>query len=205
MTSLRLEDERAAADFATFVGRALRVNPDGALRLQAAGEVLACWVEVLPGRGLVHSGLALGLRVQRLAEPASLDTAVSLAALRDRIARGLDDAIPVPPHEVSAPWLAISPPRSDWEPVAELSVERLRDAARVGVLEVADGAPEGSGAAAVADLRHRVWTRAVDEVVPAGAAFAADALGFLVGETAVVHRRGPWTRLSTPAGYVLTR
>ena len=66
MTELRLEDDRAAADFATFVGRALRVNPDGALRLQAAGEVLACWVEVLPGRGLMHSGLALALRVQRL-------------------------------------------------------------------------------------------------------------------------------------------
>lgn len=205
MTDLRLDDERSAADFATFVGRALRVNPDGALRLQAAGEVLACWVEVLPGRGLMRSGLALALRVQRLAEPAWLDTAVALAALRDRLARGIIDTIPVPPQEVSAPWLAITPPRSGWQPVASVTVERLRDAARVGVLEVADGTPPGAGAAAVADLRQRVWSRSVDDVVPAGAAFAADALGFLAGEAAQVHRAGPWTRLSTPAGYVLTR
>ena len=205
MTELRLEDDRAAADFATFVGRALRVNPDGALRLQAAGEVLACWFEVLPGRGLRHSGLALALRVQRLAAPAALDTAVALVALRDRIAHGITDTIPVPPQEVPAPWLAISPPRSGWEPAATVTVERLREAARMGVLEVADGTPDGAGAAAVAALRQRVWSRPVDEVVPAGAAFAADALGFLVGEAAQVHRVGPWTRLSTPAGYVITR
>lgn len=205
MTQLRLEDDRAAADFATFVGRALRVNPEGALRMQSAGEVLACWVEVLPGRGLMHSGLALALRVQRLAEPVTVDTAVALTALRDRIARGITDTIPVPPQEVSAPWLAITPPRSGWEPVASIAVDRLREAARIGVLEVADGAPAGSGAAAVADLRQRVWSRPVADVVPAGAAFAADALGFLVGDSAAVHRAGPWTRLSSPAGYVLTR
>ena len=41
----------------------------------------------------------------------TLDTAVALVALRDRIARGITDTIPVPPQEVSAPWLAISPPR----------------------------------------------------------------------------------------------
>lgn len=207
MSALHLEDEQAAADFATFVGRALRVAPDGAMRLQAAGEVLAGWVEVLPGRGLMHSGLTLGLRVQRLAQPAQLDVAVALVALRDRLARGIGETIPVPPQQVSAPWLGISAPRSGWTQVGEVSAESLRDAARVGVLQVADGTPDGAGAAAVAALRERVWSRPVQDVLPAGAAFAADALGFLGSSTgpALVHRCGAWTRLSTSAGYVLTR
>lgn len=205
MSSLRFEDAHSAADFATFVRRAMRLSPDGAVRLQCAGSVLASWVEVLPGRSLTHSGLVLGLRVQRLAAPVELDITVALRAVADRLARGVDDVLPVPPQEVSAAWRAISPPRAGWEPTSTIAVGVLREAAASGIREVAEGAPEGSGAAAVASLREQVWGRVIDDEVPAGAAFAAGALGFLVGDVAQWHRAGRWGRLSTPAGYVLTR
>ncbi|MBD2758433.1 hypothetical protein IEE94_02760 [Yimella sp. cx-573] len=205
MTTLQLEDAQAGTDLATFVRRALRVSPDGAMRIQAIGSVLATWVEVLPGRSLTHAGLTLGLRVQRLAEEVEIDVAVPLVALRDRFAREEGSSISLPPQQVSASWLAITPPRSGWEAHEEIATESLRDAARLGVLEVADGTPPGAGAAAVAALRERVWGRRLNDDIPAGAAFAADALGFLVGDTATWHRHGPWGRLATPAGFVLTR
>lgn len=205
MTTLHFEDQRSADDFATFVRRALRVAPDGALRLQTSGTVLASWVEVLPGRSLTHTGLTLGLRVQRLTQPADLDIAVALVAVRDRLARGVETVFFVPPQQVSAPWLGISAPRSGWEPAATIAVARLQEIAREGIAEVAAGTPVVAGAAAVANLRERVWGRVPEEGMPAGAAFAADALGFLVGDEASWHRCGRWGRLSTPAGFVLTR
>lgn len=205
MSALRFEDQRSAHDFETFARRALRIAPDGAMRLQASDTVLASWVEVLPGRTLTHSGLTLGLRVQRLAESAHVDVAVSLASLRDRLARGMEQTLSVPPQEVSAPWLGITPPRSGWEPVAATTTARLQEIAREGIAEVAAGTPDVAGAAAVASLRERVWGRVQPEGFPAAVAFAADALGFVIGDEAQWHRCGPWGRLSTPAGYVLTR
>ena len=82
--------------------------------------------------------------------------------------------------------------------------------AREGIAEVAQGAPEGSGASAVADLRARVWGRSTATVppVPAGTAFGLHALGFLrpeAGAQAQVHTIGPWTRVATDRGFVLTR
>jgi hypothetical protein len=82
------------------------------------------------------------------------------------------------------------------------------DAARAGIAEVARGAAAGSGAAAVTDLRHRVWSRLTETVppIPMGAAFAAYTLGFLepAGRCAVA-AHGRWTRLSSPHGHVLVR
>ena len=67
MTSLRLVDEESAADLATYLARARRVDEGGFVRLQAVGPVLAAWTCVLPGRGLTNSGLVLGLRTFALA------------------------------------------------------------------------------------------------------------------------------------------
>ena len=81
------------------------------------------------------------------------------------------------------------------------------------IAEIAAGAPAGSGAAAVADLRRRVWSQPLpvgaDPEAPepgptAGLAFGAYALGF-VAEPVTWHVAGPWRRLSTPSGHVLTR
>lgn len=205
MTELLLEDDRAAADLATFVRRALRVDADGAIRLQVGGEVLASWVQVLPGQGLTRSGTVLGLRVGRLAEAAAVDVTVPLAALRDRFAREETARISLPPNEVRPPWVAITPPRTGWESVGVLDREVLAATARAGIDEVAAGTPDGAGSAAVAALRERVWGRTDDWGMPAGVAFAAEALGFLGEGTVTWHRAGPWGRLTTPTGHVLAK
>ncbi len=205
MSEVVLEDERAAADLATFVRRALRLDADGAVRLQADGGVLASWVQVLPGQGLTRSGTVLGLRVGRLAEPATVDVAVPLVALRDRFARDESARIPLPPNEVRPAWVAITPPRTGWETVGVVDRETLRTTAREGIDEVAAGTPDGAGAAAVATLRERVWGRTDEAGMPAGVAFAAEALGFLGEGTITWHRNGPWGRLSTPTGHVLAK
>lgn len=218
--SLPLADVESLQDLGSYVARARRLDAEGAVRLQAVGGVLAAWVCVLPGHGLLGEGLVLGLRTMPLdtaAGPVELDTTVPLAAVTDRMARRaatgeVGARLPVPPTTVSPPWTALSPPRSGWEPVGEVPVAALRRTAREGVEAVGRGTPPGAGAHAVAALRQRVWEAPVQEdgspaarLLPAGAGFAADALGFLGPRDGLVHRCGPWTRLTLPAGYVLTR
>lgn len=207
--TLHLADPDSAADLATYLSRARRVDDDADVRLQAVGEVLAAWTCVLPGRGLGSAGLVLGLRTFALAESAVSDRTVSIGSVTDRLARGGTE-ITDPPVATHPAWGALSPPRSGWEPVGTVADARLREVALDGITEVAQGAPEGSGSAAVADLRSRVWGRDTGTVppVPAGTAFGLHALGFLrPGEQAEasVHAAGPWTRVSTDAGFVIAR
>lgn len=212
---LQLPDADALADLATFIGRALRADPDGAVRLVATGDVLAAYVSPLHGGGPV----VLGLRTMRLARASDLDATVLLAALADRLSAltetqeaGDPDGVAFEvPVRQSAPvaWAGISPPRRGWEPVAALEARWLAARAASGIAEVVTGAPAGSGAAAVAALRARIWGRPLtDELpgLPVGAAFAAEVLGFLdAAQPVAVLRRPPWWRLSTSHGHVLTR
>jgi hypothetical protein len=201
-------DDEGYADLRTFVSRARGLDDEGAVRLQAEGTVLAAYVGVLPGRGLLGDGAVVGLRTMRLAEPAAVDVTVPLVAVADRLAREVRAGLELPPVVVATPWAAMTPPRGGWEPVGSVEAAMLVDAARAGIAEVARGASAGSGGAAVADLRHRVWSRLTetDPPVPTGAAFAAYTLGFLepAGRCAVV-AHGRWTRLSSPQGHVLVR
>ena len=89
--------------------------------------------------------------------------------------------------------------------MGDLSVADLKTVAIQGIAEIAQGAPEGSGAAVVAALRQRVWARDSQTTppIPSGAAFAAYALGFLTQQSARVFAHGRWTRLSTATGHVL--
>ncbi|GAB3597357.1 hypothetical protein GCM10027446_25310 [Angustibacter peucedani] len=205
--ALVLPDRTALADLGTFVARARRVDPDGAVRLVASGEVLAAYVSPVHGGG---GPTVLGLRVVPLAEPATCDRTVALAAVLDRLARAdADVVLPLPPADVQdAGWAGVSPPRSGWEAVGAVDAGLLGAAARAGVDEIAGGAGEGAGGHAVARLRALVWGRDLDGIagVPAGAAFAADALGFVTADEPVtLHACGPWRRLSTPRGHVLAR
>lgn len=207
MTDLLMADPETLADLATYVTRARSLDADGAIRLQAQGMSLAAYVGVLPGRGPAMTGAVTGLRVMALAEPADLDTTVSLASVSDRLARGRTSALSIPPTTVRVGWAAIGPPKSGWESVGDLTVEELRTVATQGIAEITEGVAEGAGVAVVAALRHRVWGRdsPTTPPLPSGAAFAAYALGFLTQQRARVFAHGRWTRLSTATGHVLVR
>ncbi|MFC0358800.1 hypothetical protein [Kytococcus schroeteri] len=196
------------ADLASFTARAKHLDAAGAMRLQLRDGVLASWVCVVPGAGLLQEGTVLGMRAVPAACPVDVDVVVPLAAVTDRLAArsASTTTLPVPPSEVAAPWAAASPPMTGWEPVVRVDTADLAELTRTGVQEVSAGAPAGSGAAAVADLRRRVWSRSVGAGWPQGLALGADALGFLTGaDEAVVLRSGPWWRLATPTGHVLAR
>ncbi len=228
---LAFGDVEALQDLGTFVARAKALDPDGGIRLQARGDVLAAWVQVLPGQGLLGSGLVLGLRVMTLEGDHDSDVTVPLAAMSDRLARraatgDVSAALSLPPMTLDVPWSAISPPRAGWLPVGSIADDELLRAARAGIEAVAQGTPPGSGAAAVATLRARVWGAALTvgsagddreegasapepneyAGLPAGAALAAYALGFASpGRRSVVRAKGAWSRVSSRSGEILTR
>lgn len=209
MSTLRLVDEESALDLAAYLARAKKVDDDGDVRLEAVGEVLAAWTCVLPGHGIGSTGLVLGLRTFALAEPVVSDKTVPLGAVTDRLARSGTE-VPDPPMTTNPTWGALSPPRSGWTPVGTVQDAQLRAAALAGIAEVAHGAPDGSGSAAVADLRARVWGRPTETElpVPAGTAFGLHVLGFLRPDPqaqTTVHVRGPWTRVASDRGFVIAR
>lgn len=210
--NLLLPDAHALADLGAYAARAKVLDDVGAMRLRATGTTLAAYVGVLAGRGLLGEGAVLGLRVVALAEAAEVDITVPLAAVTDRTARpqavGGPVVLHLPPVTVHPQWAALAPPRSGWEPVAELSAEQVSSIARQGISDVTLGSPEGSGAAAVATLRHRVWTAmsGTDPSLPAGLALAAYGLGFVLEDEPLrLFSHGRWTRLSSRVGHALMR
>ncbi|MBT2513592.1 hypothetical protein [Arthrobacter sp. ISL-30] len=207
--SVRFADSRDLADLRTFVTRAKRID-DGAIRLQAAGSVLAAYVCVLRPRLLGEATpTILGLRTMALAEPAELDSTVSLASVLDRLARSSDDDVelPVPPTTVSESWAGVGAPRSGWELLGSIADAELKSSAEAGVAEVAGIVPENPGALIVNNARAAVWGRGLEQAwgVPAGAAFAALALGFLADGEQQLYRNGRWFRISSQRGHVLVR
>lgn len=208
-TELVLPDPESLADLRRYAARAKTLDPDGAIRLQASGLTLAGYVGVLAGRGVMGEGTLLGLRVSALAEPAELDATVPLAAVTDRTSRpGPRPVLAVPPATVHPTWAALAPPRSGWELVGDVPAETVLAVAREGIATVAAGAPSGSGAAAVATVRSAVWSAMspTSPAMPAGLAFAAYALGFVVQALPLrLFANGRWTRLSGAAGHALMR
>lgn len=210
MQTIELADQQTYSDLVTYCTRARALDADGALRLQAQQSALAVWVGVQSSRELSGHGTTLGLRVLGLATPMQLDTIVPTAAVGDRLARAaVSTRLEVPPQQVRASWASVSPPIGEWVPAGSLAVSELQQIAQQGVAEIAQGAPAGSGSAAVEDLRRRVWGRPLPgeraTTLPASVAFAAYALGFLTGDAAQVFTSGRWHRVTTPAGHVLTR
>lgn len=127
----------------------------------------------------------------------------------------VDGAVESAPLEVRLPmeapsvtWAGISPPRGGWRQVGETSYQLLQSTAAAGIAEVADAVPTGTGEQLVQRVRAEVWGRPIEalEYVPAGAAFAAESLGFLAeGEPVTILETGPWTRLTTRRGHTLIR
>ncbi|MFJ4025768.1 hypothetical protein ACIPWF_02095 [Paenarthrobacter sp. NPDC089989] len=207
--SFRFADPRDLTDLRTYVTRAKSVE-DGAIRLQAAGQVLAAYVCVLRPRILGESTpTILGLRTMALADEAEADVTVSIASILDRLARSSADDVelPIPPSTVSESWAGVGAPRSGWEAQGPVSDAELKAAAEAGIAEVAGVVPAMAGAAVVNSARAAVWSRGLQgrEDIPAGAAFAALALGFLGDGEQQLFRNGRWFRLSGPRGHVLVR
>lgn len=212
---LDFADVESLHDLGTYVGRARTLQADGAVRLQASGEVLAAWVCILPGRGVLGQGVVLGLRVMPLAGEADppFDVTVPLGGITDRLARrtstgDVGTRLPVPPTTVHEPWSALTPPRSGWVQDGQVAVDTLLAVAEDGIRDIAEGTPELAGGRAVAVLRERVWSAALPTRpdLPAGVGLAAYGLGFgRPREVASVWRCGPWTRVSTAHGHLLTR
>jgi hypothetical protein len=202
---LRLTDAAALSDLGRYAARARSLDDAGAIRLQATGSVLAAWVGVLPGRGILGEGTVLGLRTFALAEPTECDLVVPLGAVTDRTARptGTGD-LPVPPTRAIAMWSAVTPPRGGWTPGGAVAADDLALAARAGLEEVSAAVRERGAAAGL--VRDRVWAREVTGGLRAGGAFAAYSLGFLrPGSPVTVLRSGPWTRLTAVGGHVVMR
>ena len=202
-------DPRGLADLATYLGRARKANPDGAVRLHVVGGLLVTTVAVIEGSGLLGQGTVLGMRVVPIGAAGAVDSTVSIASVADRLARrDVSSTLSVPPATVRAAWAGLTPPRDGWEPVGKLAAEVVESIARQGIADIAQGASAGAGGQAVEALRRRVWGSMSDTVPPiaAGLAFAAHVLGFLTPDEPVpVATHGRWTRLSTPRGHVLVR
>ncbi len=207
-SSFRFADPRDLADLKTFATRAKAID-DGAIRLQAAGSVLAAYVCVLRPRILGEATpTILGLRTMDLAAPSETDVTVPLAAVLDRLARaGADDVeLPVPPTTVTESWTGVGAPRGGWELLGSVPDIELKSAAEAGIGEVASAVPNNPGALMVNNARAAVWGRELDATgLPAGAAFAALALGFLADGEQKLYRAGRWFRLSGSRGHVLAR
>lgn len=110
---------RAVARGLKAAARARAVDAEGRHAPRRRG-VLAAWVGVLPGSGILAEGTVLGLRTFALATPADLDVIVPLGAITDRTHRGAGRELPIPPTRALAPWSALTPPRgpsgAGWRP-----------------------------------------------------------------------------------------
>ena len=201
---------KALADLQTFLQRAARVNNSSARVIAADGHVLV-YVGLLVPRGLLdRTPTVLGLRVSSLSEPAELDEIVPMEALIHRLGVAISEGtstVVLPPVVPSLAWAAITPPRDNWRRRRGVSSGDLAGAARDGIQRVAQAIPDNSGDALVQKVRAEVWGEIVPftKRIPAGAAFAADALGFLDERSLQVHTNDPWLRLTAAHGYVLVK
>lgn len=212
-----LADSLSLGDLHTYLQRAARVD-DGSVRLISGSGILAVYTAILYPRGILdETPTVLGLRTFALSETEDFDSVVPLRSLTERLVRArgeideADESRPVtmsrPPEVSTVTWAGISPPRGGWRPLGETDAATLERAARIGIDEVAEAIPSGTGEQLVQRVRSEVWGRGVDglEYVPAGAAFAAYSLGFLGDDPVALFETGPWTRLSTRRGHVLVR
>jgi hypothetical protein len=213
----------AAHDLSVLLGRALRLDDAGAVRLTAGDGVLAVYVAVLTPKGLLDRGATvLGLRTLAITE-GTFDVVVSIRALQTTVDAALAAASPatnsaaadsaeavtisVPSVVSTIVWAGISPPRGGWQRMAPLAASGFATAARAGIDEVASAIPAGVGELIVHRVRGEVWGRPLPEAahLPAGTAFALESLGFLDDDPVQQFATGPWMRLTTARGHVLVK
>ena len=221
-------------DLATYISRALAVNPDAAIRLTARGRVLAVFACSLePEDASSTAPVIMGMRALHLAAESALDMTVQAQALQERLARLQKQAeqqtneenpelvLYMPPVTVNAGWTGKAAPVRGWSEVGTVPVEEFARATAEGLEAVDRALPENPGAAVLTTVRSRIWSSpmvleylpAFDGVqVPTGAAFALRVYGFIpegfTGELPVFAARvgsDEWLRIVAPAGMVLVR
>lgn len=217
-------------DLATYISRALAVNPDAAIRLTARGRVLAVFACSLePEDASSKAPVIMGMRALHLAAESTLDMTVQAQALQERLARLQKQAeqqnpelvLYMPPVTVNAGWTGKATPVRGWSEVGTVPVEEFARATAEGLEAVDRALPENPGAAVLTTVRSRIWSSpmvleylpAFDGVqVPTGVAFALRVYGFIpegfTGELPVFAARvgsDEWLRIVAPAGMVLVR
>ena len=190
-------------DLATYISRALAVNPDAAIRLTARGRVLAVFACSLePEDASSTAPVIMGMRALHLAAESTLDMTVQAQALQERLARLQKQAeqqsaegqqnpelmLYMPPVTVNAGWTGKAAPVRGWSEVGTVPVEEFARATAEGLEAVDRALPENPGAAVLTTVRSRIWSSpmvleylpAFDGVqVPTGAAFALRVYGFI--------------------------
>ena len=190
-------------DLATYISRALAVNPEAAIRLTARGRVLAVFACSLePEDASSTAPVIMGMRALHLAAESTLDMTVQAQALQERLARLQKQAeqqsaegqqnpelvLYMPPVSVNAGWTGKAAPVRGWTEVGTVPVEEFARATAEGLEAVDRALPENPGAAVLTTVRSRIWSSpmvleylpAFDGVqVPTGAAFALRVYGFI--------------------------
>ncbi|MFF3028071.1 hypothetical protein [Microbacterium sp. NPDC057944] len=201
---LLLADAETSKDVLTFAGRSARISDEG-VRLQASNGVLALTAAALSPHGLFdQTPTILAMRIVHADPELECDIVVDSLTQNTEDARVLD----LPDTGLSPAWAGIAPPRGAWQPGAELPASLIAQRAQWGISAVAHGATPGAGEEAVRALRAAIWGEPDEDLggIPRGAAFAADAFGFISGEEQVkVMTSGRWTRLAFRRGHVLLR
>ena len=207
--TILLADSDSREDLRTYLQRLDRAGQPE-VRLVTRGRVLAVYGCTQAPRGIIDPlPVVLAMRAFALAaEPdAPLDVTVLGRSVIDRLARlGPDDLeLDVPTVSAMAAWAGVLPPLAGWEAAGRIDADSLRQVAAAGIERVAALLPESPGEAVVHSVRSAVWGLEIAPNVPAGAAFAAEAMGFLGDEPLLVSRSSTWIRLSSTTGHVLVR
>lgn len=207
--TLTFLDHATRDDLRIFLERLQRAGKPE-VRMVTRGSTLAVYGCTQAPMGITDSvPVVLAMRAFELAtEPeAPVDVTVQARSLLDRIARlgiiGLGLELPDVP--AMAAWAGVLPPTSGWQLAGSIDAASLASVAEAGIARVADTLPQDPGEAVVHRVRAAVWGAEVAPGVPAAAAFAAEALGFLGEEPARVTRTLTWTRLTTARGHVVVR
>jgi hypothetical protein len=211
--TLQLADHATRDDLRTYLERLLRAGrPE--VRLVTRGAVLAVFGCTQAPEGLTDPvPTVLVLRSFALAEPlappgSEVDLVAPARSLLDRIARMgvLGRALELPDAEVTAAWAGVLPPTSGWEPAGAVDAASLARVAEEGMTRIAAALPDAPGDAVVRQVRRAVWGGEIAPGLPAAAAFAAEAMGFLGGDGGVgMSATLTWRRLTTGRGEVLVR
>jgi hypothetical protein len=232
--SFVLPSNADVVDLGKYLDRAIRMDPKGAVRLRAYGDVLTVYVApIFSGEYQEDAPIVLGLRTLQLAEATEFDLTVSISDLLERVnsvAKGevqeeqlsLADRLlnltgkgPSKENQiyldfdlVDVSWSTETPTRTGWEFGGEIPESELTEIARKGIAEVSETLPSSVGGPIAARVRSEIWGRAFDYKfpLPMGSAFVAAGLGFLTeGEIVPWYVSGDWVRLSSQHGHVLAR